>query len=68
MTIGQFGGDLHHTLGSPGPGVFENQRPPPPDGMTHFVIVDDIAQIVEVDAKIFQTGAPNRKTNLNIFL
>ena len=67
MTVRQFGGNLHHTLGSPGSGILQDQRPPSPDGVAHILIIDHIAQIVEVNAKIFQTGAPDRKPDLNIF-
>jgi hypothetical protein len=68
MTIGQFGGDLHNTLCSPGTRVLYDQRPPSPNRVAHILIVDDIAQIVEMDAEVFLAGTSNRKPDLDIFL
>jgi hypothetical protein len=67
MTASQFGGNLGDALGRPGVGVLQNQRPPPPDGVAHILIVDDIAEIVEADAKVFLTSTSNRKPDLDVF-
>ena len=67
MTVRQFGRNVGDALGRPGVGVLQNQRPPPPDGVTHILIVDDIAEIVEPDAEVFLTSTSNRKPDLDVF-
>ena len=67
MTARQFGSDLGDALGRPGVGVLQNQRPSPSDGVTHILIVDDIAEIVEPDAEVFLTSTSNRKPDLDVF-
>ena len=67
MTISQFGGNFPNALGCSWLSILQDQRSPPPNGVVHLLIIDDISQIVEVNAKIFKTRASNRKPNLNIF-
>jgi hypothetical protein len=47
-------------------GILQNQRPPPPDGVAHILVIDDIAQIMEPNTEIFLTGTSNREAYLNV--
>lgn len=66
MTTGQFGGNLAHTLGCSGVSIFQDQGPPPPDGVAHILVIDDIAEIMEPNAEIFLAGTPNREAYFNV--
>ena len=68
MAVRQSGGDLRYALGRLGTIVLENQRPSFPYGVPHILIIDDITQIVELNAEVLLAGASNRKPDLNILL
>lgn len=59
VTIGQSRGNLHHTLGSLGTIVLQDQWLSLAYGIPDILVIDDISQIVEVNAEVFLASAPD---------